>query len=78
MLNYRAPGIRNADLSMLKAFAVREGMRGEFRFDVQNAHQYAVLWRAEQQLWKPRLRADHGLQGQPRSESGQLGLKFRF
>ncbi len=27
---------------------------------------------------EPRLRADHRLQGQPRSKSGQFGLKFHF
>lgn len=37
MLNYRAPGIRNAEMALLKSFAIREHMRGEFRFELQNA-----------------------------------------
>ena len=36
-LNYRAPGIRNAEMALLKTFAIREQMRGEFRFELQNA-----------------------------------------
>jgi hypothetical protein len=35
-LNYRAPGIRNGDITMFKNFVVKEGMRGEFRFEMQN------------------------------------------
>jgi len=35
-LNYRAPGIRNADMALLKGFAVKEGMRGELRLEMQN------------------------------------------
>lgn len=35
-LNYRAPGIRNADVSFGKDFAISERMRGEFRAETQN------------------------------------------
>jgi hypothetical protein len=35
-LNYRAPGIRNVDLSLGKDFAISERMRGEIRAETQN------------------------------------------
>jgi hypothetical protein len=35
-LNYRAPGIRNADLAMGKDFAITERMKAEFRLEMQN------------------------------------------
>lgn len=36
LLNYRAPGFRTADMSMIKSFAVTERMHGEFRVEAQN------------------------------------------
>jgi hypothetical protein len=36
-LNYRAPGVRSADMALLKSFRVRERVRAEVRLEMQNA-----------------------------------------
>jgi hypothetical protein len=78
MLNYRAPGIRNADLSMLKAFTIREGMRGEFRFDVQNATNTPSFGGPSSSYGSPDFGRITGYKGSLGPRVAQLGLKFRF
>jgi hypothetical protein len=78
MLNYRAPGIRNADMSMMKAFTVREGMRGEFRFEFQNATNTPSFGAPSSSFGSTDFGRITGYKGSLGPRAAQLGLKFRF
>jgi hypothetical protein len=78
MLNYRAPGIRNADVSMLKAFTVREGMRGEFRFELQNATNTPSFGGPSSSYGSTDFGRITGYKGSLGPRAAQLGLRFRF
>lgn len=78
LLNYRAPGIRNADMSMLKAFRVREGMRGEFRFEVQNATNTPSFGFPSTGFGSTNFGRITGYKANLGPRAAQIGLRFRF
>src|SRR5262249_20138123 len=77
-LNYRAPGIRSADMAVGKRFAVNERMHGEFRLEMQNATNTPGVGAPSASFGSPSLCVISGYGGARGPRTVQLGTKFVF
>jgi hypothetical protein len=77
-LNYRAPGIRNAEMALLKSFFIREQMRGEFRFELQNATNTPSFGSPSTSFESTTFGTITGYKSGIGARQAQLGLKFYF
>ena len=77
-LNYRAPGIRNAEMALLKSFLIREQMRGEFRFELQNATNTPSFGFPATGFGSVNFGTITGYKSGLGARQAQLGLKFYF
>ena len=77
-LNYRAPGIRNADVAVSKNFAVNERMHGEFRLDMQNFTNTPGFGSPSASYGSTSFGLISGYGGARGPRTVQLGTKFVF
>jgi hypothetical protein len=77
-LNYRAPGIRSADMAMAKHFAVNERMHGEFRLEMQNATNTPGFGAPGAAFGSSSFGVISGYGGGRGPRTVQLGTKFVF
>ncbi len=77
-LNYRAPGIRSADVALAKQFAVNERMHGEFRLEMQNATNTPGFGAPGAAFGSSSFGVISGYGGARGPRTVQLGTKFVF
>jgi carboxypeptidase family protein/TonB-dependent receptor-like protein len=77
-LNYRAPGIRTADMAVLKNFAVTERMHGEFRLEMQNFANHPVFGTPNASFGSSSFGIISGYVSGIGPRTLQLGTKFLF
>ncbi len=77
-LNYRAPGIRNCDITMFKNFVVKEGMRAEFRFEMQNLTNTPSFGNPASAFGATNFGQITGYKQGIGARQSQIGLKFHF
>jgi hypothetical protein len=76
--NYRAPGLRNADLAMLKSFQFTESKRGEFRFETFNTTNTPAFGLPNRAFGSQSFDLITGYMSGAGPREVQLGFKFYF
>ncbi len=77
-LNYRSPHLHNLDAAIFKSFAVREGMRGEFRCEMDNATNVVTFGMPALGYGSPGFGRINSYAVGRGPRNIQLGLKFYF
>ncbi len=75
---YRAPGLRNADLAMLKSFQISESKRGEFRFETFNTSNTPAFGLPNRSSGSQAFGVINGYMSGAGAREVQLGFKFYF
>ena len=76
--NYRAPGLRNADIAFFKQFQIDEHKRGEFRFETFNSTNTPAFGIPNTSFESQNFGIINGLMSGTSARQVQLGFKFYF
>ncbi len=78
LLNYRTPPLSNLDLALFKSFQVKENVRGEFRWEMENATNTPTFGFPNTSFGSTAFGRINGYASGRGARQIQLGLKFYF
>ncbi len=77
-LNYRTPPLANVDLAIFKSFQIKEAMRGEFRWEMDNATNTPTFGSPNASFGSNAFGRINGYASGRGARQIQIGLKFYF